>query len=72
MRWWNFGGGWNGFDGREVPDTEEVDVDFYGKGISESATLFPSRFVFARVHFICKRNLLLIIRRKEPNLCVQS
>ena len=63
---------WNGFDGREVPDTEEVDLDFYGKGIPESAALFPPYFVFACVHFICERNLLLIVRRKEPDLRVQE
>ena len=68
----NFGGGRNSFDGREVLDTEEADVHFYGKGISESATLFPFCFVFARVHLICERNPPLIVRRKEPNLCVQE
>ena len=59
------------FDGREAPDPEEIDVDLYGKGIPESATLLPSEFIFTRIHFISKRDLLLIIRRKEPNLCAQ-
>ena len=64
------GDGRNSVDGREVPDTEEVDMNFYGEGISESVALFPPFFVTACIHLICKRNLLLIVRRKEPNLTV--
>jgi len=64
-------GGDRNFDGREAPDPEEINVDLYGKRISESATLFPPHFIYARIHFISEWNLLLIVRRKEPNLCVQ-
>ena len=60
-----------GFDGREVPDPEEIDVDLYGKRIPESATFFPPYFIFAHIHLISERNLLLVVRREEPNLCVQ-
>ena len=55
----------------EAPDAEEIDLDGYGKRISESATLLPAHCVVTRVHFISKWNLFFIVRRKEPNLCVQ-
>lgn len=61
--------GW--IDEREAPDPEEIDVDLYGKGIPESATLLPSHFVFAYIHFVSEWDLLLVIRRKEPNLWAQ-
>jgi len=54
-----------------APDTEEIDVDLYGEGVPESATLLPSESIFTYIHFISEWDLLLVIRRKEPNLCAQ-
>ena len=63
--------GGKGVDGREAPYAEKIDLNRCGKRISESATLFPPRFILTSVHFISKWNLLLIVRRKEPDLSVQ-
>jgi hypothetical protein len=59
-------------DGEEAPDTEKVDLDGYGKRVPECATLFPPKLIVTRVHLVSKRDLLLIVRRKEPDLCTQK
>jgi hypothetical protein len=62
--------GCKGVDGREAPYPEKIDLNRCGKRISESAALLPPGFILTSVHFISKRNLLLIVRRQEPDLCV--
>lgn len=51
-----------------IPNTKEFDVDVDGKCFLERRTLSPSEFVFARVHFVCEWNLLMIALREKANL----
>ncbi len=45
---------------RKVPSTKKVNPDIYGEGLLEVFTLLPSKLVFASIHLICERDLLVI------------
>lgn len=60
------------FDGKELPDPKKVDFNGYGKRISECTALVPPKLITARVHFIRKRDLLLVVCGEESNLCAQE
>ena len=55
-----------------LPNTDEFNINFDRKGSLERRTLAPTSLILAGVHFIGKRDLLVVVLREKSDLNNQS